>query len=93
MVKTLFTPDLRRELKTDLLQSTLDTMFGDGQEAEMVMGGISFKGLDNMNDSELWDEYLQGIGMDPDSSPSDEDIQTAKDDYPLFAKLHKHLAI
>ena len=62
----------------DLVQAGLDTMFGDGQERDMLVNGMSFKGYGNMTKAELVDEWSQLIGADPwglqpdDMSPTEQ---------------------
>ena len=57
--KKLLTDEMRKAIKTNLAQTLMDTMFGDGLEEEYIMNGISFKGLDNMTDEELLNEQDQ----------------------------------
>lgn len=47
----------KEQLKEQLVKILYNGMFGDGLEREYIMDGVSFKGLNNMTDEELVDEY------------------------------------
>ena len=42
----------------------LDSMFGDGQEREMVMFGVHIKGIVTLTGEELMNEFVQYVGCD-----------------------------
>jgi hypothetical protein len=65
----------KKEMKDLVKDALMDGMFGDGQEEDYIMGGFpSHKGLDNMTDKELLDEYKQVFIDDHDDEfPADED--------------------
>lgn len=64
----------RKAVKQQLCDYLMDGIWGDGQEAEYIMAGINFKGLDNMSDQELIEELKLQIGADsPDFDPDMED--------------------
>jgi predicted XRE-type DNA-binding protein len=48
---------LREKLRVALAQALVSAMFGDGLELDYVLDGINFKGVKNMTDLELVEEY------------------------------------
>ncbi len=47
----------KKEIKEKIAQAMHDNSFGDGLEEDMIWEGWSFKGLNNMSDDELLQEY------------------------------------
>jgi len=78
---------LSKELRakmTQLLGEWLEGgMFGDGLERDYIMDGIEFKGLNNMTDRELYDEFEEMVDKEDDNSEEYELWLQAKDDLEL----------
>ena len=65
------TKKTRDEVIKFLREALSDTMFGDGQEDDIIMDGIEFNGLNNMSDAELLLEYARYLDADDED---DEDV-------------------
>lgn len=56
----------RSEIVDYLFDVLRDSMFGDGLEHEYIKHGVSFKGLNNMTDQELVEEYEMYMDSEDD---------------------------
>jgi hypothetical protein len=56
----------KKEIKALLFDCLLDRMFREGLEDSYILNGISFKGLNNMTDKELLQQFLTVSGEDED---------------------------
>jgi len=62
-----FLPDpLREQLQQDVAVFLKDSSFGDGLEADYVLGGTHMVGVQEMTDAELVEQAYQVGIMDPD---------------------------
>lgn len=55
-IKPTLSDATRDEVKTELFNHRLSTMFGDGLEADYILSGVTITGLNEMEDSELIQE-------------------------------------
>ncbi len=60
-------PDTKKQIKQVLFDWYMDTMWGDGLEAEYIRGGINFSGVEDMTNEELIDNMTEMVGDDTDS--------------------------
>lgn len=57
--KRWMSDSLRRDVKQAIVDRNVESMFGDGQERDMLYSGMAYKGVDNMSDDELLCELEQ----------------------------------
>ena len=67
--------DLRDKVKTILFHDLYGVMFGDGLEDDYITRGMSFVGLDNMSDDELFEEMEHfGYTLPEDEDDADDEL-------------------
>jgi hypothetical protein len=55
--------ETKKEMIERLKDMLLEGMFGDGIEEDYILDGINFKGLNNMSDEELLEEFSDVFAM------------------------------
>jgi len=76
MAKQLLNKRLRDQLREILAVIRHDSMFGDNQEAEYIMDGLTLVGLNQMSDRALIRELDEMVGDNLTDEQYDEDSAT-----------------
>ena len=74
---------LKEDICNELSDYLQDVMFGDGLECDYIWDGMTFKGLNNMTDEELIEEYKNAFCWDEDD---DEEL-----DNPTWKAIQEYL--
>lgn len=84
LIMSKLNPELRAKMSQMLGEYLHGAMFGDGLEHDYIVDGFpEFKGLANMNDRELYDEFEEMVDKEDDMSEEYELWLQAKDDLGL----------